>query len=86
MQECPSNCLTAWKVFLELHNARGMGGFGYNPITFTEIASYCHLFEFKLNTWEIVLIRKFDSVVMELFAKRQESDNQKQEAKMKKKR
>jgi hypothetical protein len=69
-------------VFLDLNNTRGSNGFGVNPINYQELYSYCKLYNLELDEWEIELIKRLDSVVLELHNKRQEAE-QKRQAKKK---
>jgi len=46
--------------FWEIRNAVGGSGFGANPISFTEIKSWCDLNEIILSPWELYIIKRLD--------------------------
>lgn len=69
--EMPSSCFHVWKMFIELNNARGSNGFGVNPISYTEIYSYCKLHAIDIDEWELDLIKEFDKTVLEIYAEQQ---------------
>lgn len=72
MLEMPNSCFHVWKMFIELNNARGSNGFGVNPISYTEIYSYCKLHEIDIDDWELELLKVFDRKVLEIYAEQQE--------------
>ena len=61
----PLDFAHVWNAFIELHQCRGSGGFGPNPISFTEIASYRHVTGIDLSPWEVKVIRALDTVYIE---------------------
>ena len=69
---------------MELHNSRLSGMSGYEPIQYSEILAYSRLFDYEFEPWEIVLIKKFDSIVTSMYAKQQEQERKKQEAQSRK--
>ena len=70
--EMPSSCFHVWKMFIDLNNARGSNGFGVNPISYTEIYSYCKLHTIDIDEWELDLIKEFDKTVLDIYAEQQE--------------
>jgi hypothetical protein len=68
-----------WKMFIELDSVRTNNGFGYNPISYTEIHAYCVLNQIDLDDWELELIRRFDKVVLNIYSERQELEQQKRQ-------
>lgn len=49
-----------WICFNDLHNARGAGFNGPNPISFPDIAAWCVLNGTRLKAWELLAIRALD--------------------------
>jgi hypothetical protein len=47
--------------FWDIRNAVGGNGFGTNPISFSEIMSWCKLNDIQLTPWEVSVIRKLDT-------------------------
>jgi len=76
--ELPDSCYAVWKWFIDLHNARTSNGFGVNPITYTEMKCYFDLVEIRPEAWELELIKRFDVVALNAFAKQSEIEKQKQ--------
>lgn len=79
--ECPESCWHIWKIFIDLHNTRPNNGFGSSAISNQEVLAYCILHKVELDDWELILLRRFDDVVLELQAKQREAEERKQEAK-----
>lgn len=71
MLELPDSCSYVWKYFRDLHTTRTGNGFGADPITFTEMRSYFELMQYDPEEWEIQLLRKFDNLALDTFAKAQ---------------
>lgn len=67
--ELPESCISIWKWFIDLHNARGSNGFGINPISYTEIKAYFDLIDIRPEEWEIMLIKRFDNEALIAYAK-----------------
>lgn len=65
--ELPESCYESWKVFVELHDARGSNGFGINPISYQDLLAYCQLTHTYLEPWEVDLIRKFDREALKVY-------------------
>lgn len=70
--DLPESCKQVWQYFLELHSSRAGNGFGANPISYTDILSYCTLHDLQLEQWELVLLRRLDNTALEHLAKEQE--------------
>lgn len=75
--ELPQSCLSVWKWFIDLHNARGSNGFGINPITYTEIKSYFDLIDLQPEEWEVTLIKLLDNEALAAYAKEAELERKK---------
>ena len=75
--ELPESCISVWKWFIDLHNARGSNGFGINPISYTEIKSYFDLIDMKPDDWELTLIKSFDNEALIAYAKEAEEERKK---------
>lgn len=56
--------LMGW--FWEIRSAIGGSGFGANPISFTEMKSWCDLTNIELNPWEVSVIKKLDMEYMKI--------------------
>lgn len=67
MCELPKDFYYCWKIFIDLNQARTSNGFGYNPITYSEIDSYCRLMSVDLSEDEVSMIRKFDREVLKIY-------------------
>lgn len=65
--------MLVWGYFMSLHSTRTSNGFGANPITYTEMRNYFDLIQVEPDEWEINLIRKFDSVALEMYDKAAEN-------------
>lgn len=61
----PPDFVHLWNSFIELHQARGSGGFGPLAIPYSEIVSYCRLSALELSPWEVKVIRALDTVYLE---------------------
>ena len=72
--ELPDSCQQVWSWFLELNSSRSGNGFGPNPLNYSEILSYFTLLGTYPEQWELGLIKRFDLVAMEYFAKEQEKN------------
>lgn len=75
LKELPEAYYSIWGVFLELNAARGSNGFGVDPLSFTEIYSYCKLYGIDLELHELKMLRRFDNVALELQAKEAKANN-----------
>jgi len=70
MPECFNQ---VWHWFLQLNSQRTSNGFGLNPITNQDMWFFFQLEGIEPESWELDLIRRFDSVVMNLYAKKQKT-------------
>lgn len=75
--ELPESCVSVWKWFIDLHNARSSNGFGVNPIYYSEIKAYFDLIELQPEEWEVNLIRLFDNQALEAYSKEAEAERKK---------
>lgn len=73
--EIPDSCSYVWKYFRALHTTRTGNGFGASPITFTEMKNYFDLMQIEPEEWELNLLRKFDNLALDTFAKEQEKNS-----------
>lgn len=66
-------CLThVWYWFLQLNSQRTNNGFSLNPITNQDMWFFFQLEGIEPESWELDLIRKFDSLVLKLQNKKQD--------------
>lgn len=56
--------LYLYQTFLEIQGARQGTGFGVNLLTWSEIRSYCYLFNLKFEPWEVRMIKRIDAAYM----------------------
>ncbi|WP_435532479.1 phage tail assembly chaperone [Pseudorhizobium tarimense] len=66
--EEPEFGLHIWGWFIELHNTR-QSGFSANPITYSEIESFCRLSGAIISPWELSVIRSIDAEVLSVINK-----------------
>lgn len=74
--ELPEFAKECWSFFLAL-NATRVSGFGISPITYQEILAYFTLYGISPETWEVDVIKLFDSTAMEHAQKEQEKNKKK---------
>lgn len=72
--ELPDAFRHVWHWFLLLNSQRTSNGFGINPITNQDMWFFFQLEGIEPESWELDLIRRFDSVAMDLFAKKQKQE------------
>ena len=51
------------RVYNHLHSARA-SSFGTEPISYTEIRSYCLLMNIELSPWEVEKLREMDDILL----------------------
>ena len=73
----PYSYYYVWKAFIELDGSRSSNGFGVNPIPYSEIYSYSKLNNIEFDEWELIALKKFDSVVLKMYADRAEKERNK---------
>lgn len=61
----PRNLEYLWAWFIELRAASGSNGFGPNPVSHTEIASWAMLRRLPISPWEVGVIRRLDAAFRE---------------------
>jgi hypothetical protein len=79
LQEAPTLPLVfsfCWHDFLQLHNAR-QAGFSINCLSYAEIKSYFELTGFDPEPWHVSIIKVFDSLFMQEYAKQEEKKKSK---------
>ena len=62
--EFPTLLSHVWSAFISLSNSRTSGFSGPNPITYEQILAWKQLTEQPLSSWEVVAIKKLDSIYM----------------------
>lgn len=77
LPELPQSCYMVWEWFLNLNESRSSNGFGFQPISYTEIYSFFKLKEVNPDHWEIDLIRRLDREVLAIYAKKAQADSKK---------
>ena len=60
-----------WHDFLQLHNAR-QAGFSLNSLSYTEIKNYFDLMSVKPEPWHVSIIKLFDNLFMQEYARQEE--------------
>lgn len=71
------DCLNhVWYWFLQLNSQRTSNGFGINPISNQDMWFFFQLEKIEPESWELDLIRKFDSVAMQKYAERQKKETE----------
>lgn len=65
---CPVECREIWNTFISLNQGRTSSGFGLNPITYTEIKSWCELYGVSLCPYEVGVIKRLDNIFLEHIA------------------
>ena len=75
--EFPASMMYQWSYFIALHNKRSSNGFGINPISYTEMQAYFNLIGYRPEEWEIDLISKLDSTVLQVHSEQQEKESKK---------
>lgn len=83
MLELPDLFAEVWSWFLRLNNRRQSSGFGYNPLSYSEIAAFFDLLEYSPQQWELEVIEVLDSVAMKHFEKEADKQQKIQEQKSK---
>jgi len=63
-----------WRWFLSLHNGRGSGGFGPNPISSIEIQAWSQLEGIRLAWWELKALRGMDAAFMSVTSVQNEEE------------
>lgn len=58
-------------------NATRQGGFGPQPITYSEIKTYYDLSGYTPEYWEVQVLRLFDKIALEHYATEQEKKDKK---------
>jgi hypothetical protein len=82
--ECPDSLVHVWNWFLDLDNARTLGGMGgINPITYTEILAFFTLMQIEPFDFEVKLIKKLDRISMQSYSQRMDAERKKAQSKAK---
>lgn len=75
--ELPSSCEEVWGWFLNLNESRSSSGFGFNPITYSDIDAFFRLKQIVPETWEIDLVKRLDREVLGVYAEKAKQDAKK---------
>ncbi|HEY4712822.1 MAG TPA: hypothetical protein VIH30_01050 [Aquirhabdus sp.] len=67
--DIPESAAHVWHYFIQMNKKRGSNGFGANPLTFTEIRSWCELKKITLEQWELDAIDAIDEAYISESAK-----------------
>lgn len=65
-----------WKYFIDLHSKRQVG-MSINPISWSDICAYFNLIQYQPYEWELELISRLDSVVLQVHQEQQEKEHKK---------
>lgn len=66
--EMPESLALVWEDFRALNASRNSNGYSANPLSYSEILSYCVLTNTDLKPWEVEVIKYFDNALMNLYA------------------
>lgn len=69
--ELPSVFEYCWHDFLQLHNSR-QAGFSLNCLSYSEIKSYYDLMGINPEPWHVSVIKLFDNLFMQEYARQEE--------------
>jgi hypothetical protein len=61
-KELPDYLADIWGYFLQLDNKRTSNGFGVNPITYSDLKSFCDLKGVCLEDYQVDLIMRLDNM------------------------
>jgi hypothetical protein len=70
-------------IFQELNASRSHNGFGYNPLTYTEVDAYRRMTGTVLNAWQVKMLMRIDQIFLAASAKGQEVKAKTQSARAK---
>ena len=74
LKEMPEAFAPLWEDFINLNNTRTSNGFGANAISYAEIQAYYKLNQIYVQPWEIQVLRYFDNIVLNVYAKQMEKE------------
>lgn len=77
MHDLPDSCKHVWYWFNDLSSSRVSGGFGINPLQYSDIKAYFDLIKVEPFDWELSLIKRFDMELVKFYAKKAEETNKK---------
>lgn len=72
--ELPSSCYEVWGWFLNLNESRSSNGFGFNPITYSDVDSFFRLKQIQPEQWEVDLVKRLDREVLSIYAEKSKQD------------
>ena len=61
-----------FQIFQELNASRSHNGFGYNPLTYTELDAYRRMTGSELTRWEVKMLMQIDRIFLAASAKAQQ--------------
>lgn len=79
--ELPEEMIFIWKYFMDLNSKRQNTGYGFLPLTYSEIKAYYDLFDLPYDSFEVQIICLLDSVAMQYY--NEEAEKKQQELKNK---
>jgi hypothetical protein len=59
-------------IFQELNASRSHNGFGYNPLSYTEVDAYRRMTGTVLNAWQVKMLMRIDQIFLAASAKAQQ--------------
>jgi len=59
-------------IFQELNASRSHNGFGYNPLSYTELYAYQAMTGQVLNAWQVKMLMRIDQIFLAASAKAQQ--------------
>lgn len=75
--EIPRACQEVWGFFLELNESRSSNGFGFDPLSYSDIAAFFHLKQIVPEQSEVDLVRRFDRQVLAVYSAKSKADSKK---------
>ena len=76
----PDSIAHCWYWFLDLNNTRP-ASMGISAISYLEMKAYFDLLQVAVEPWEIEVIKMFDRIALDIAAKQQEKQDQKNKKK-----
>lgn len=77
MIELPEVFSMLWEDFLMLNSSRTSNGFGVNPLQYSEIKAYYDLIDYRVQPWEIEVLKVFDSTALKVYSDKAEKESKK---------
>jgi hypothetical protein len=77
LAELPTSCYECWSWFLNLNESRTSNGFGFNPISYSDIDAFFRLRKIIPEQWEVDLIKRLDRETLGIYAEKAKMDAKK---------